>query len=87
MIPLVNKYLSWELIIRLSNVTGCFMLQFSLGKIFWGIVIVLMFLLGCYWCVTAYQAWMDQPVLTTITTTALPIEQVNTLRKSPIITI
>jgi hypothetical protein len=38
-----------------------------------------MLLLGGYWCTTAYQAWMDQPVLTTITTTALPVDQVQTL--------
>jgi len=33
--------------------------------------------LGIYWCKEAYQNWMDQPVLTTITNAGLPVEQVS----------
>jgi hypothetical protein len=35
-----------------------------------------MLAIGLYWCIDTYQAWTDQPVLTTITTAELPIEKV-----------
>jgi len=50
--------------------------QTRLGKIFWSLVLVVMVGLGIYWCTTAYMAWITQPVLTTVTTTAYPINQV-----------
>ena len=43
---------------------------------FWSLTLILMLMLGCYWCFTAYQSWKEQPVLTTITTAGLPVEQV-----------
>lgn len=38
--------------------------------------IVLMLALGLYWCIQAYQDWQKKPVLITITTTGLPVEEV-----------
>jgi len=35
-----------------------------------------MLVLGVYWCAEAYQTWTGQPVLTTITTAELPVEEV-----------
>jgi hypothetical protein len=32
--------------------------------------------LGIYWCAEAYQNWIDHPVLTTINTAGLPVDQV-----------
>jgi hypothetical protein len=50
--------------------------QTIFGKVFWTITILLMLALGFYWCYEAYQGWVGQPVLTTITTTGLPVEKV-----------
>jgi hypothetical protein len=36
-----------------------------------------MFALGFYWCGKAYQNWNAQPVVTTITTAGLPVEDVS----------
>jgi len=36
----------------------------------------LMLALGCYWCIKAYENWLGQPVLTTIKTAGLPVEEV-----------
>ena len=33
--------------------------------------------LGLYWCIQSYLDWQDKPVLTTITTTAYSVKQVN----------
>jgi hypothetical protein len=35
-----------------------------------------MLALGLYWCVEVYKAWTDQPVLTTIKTAELPVDEV-----------
>jgi hypothetical protein len=35
-----------------------------------------MLALGLYWCIQAYQDWQNKPVLITITTTGLPVEEV-----------
>ena len=56
-----------------------FSYQTTLGKSFWSIILILMFMLGCYWCTEAYQNWSDHPVLTTIKTAGFPLEQVSTL--------
>ena len=50
--------------------------QSSFGKFFWTLVIFLMMIMGLCWCIEAYQNWKDQPVLTTITTTAYSVKQV-----------
>jgi len=50
--------------------------QTTFGRIFWSLVIILMLALGIYWCYEVYQGWTDMPVLTTITTAELPIQEV-----------
>ncbi len=35
-----------------------------------------MLALGVFWCVEVYKAWTDQPVLTTIKTAELPVDEV-----------
>ncbi len=54
------------------------LLQTKFGKAFWSTVVTLMLVLGLYWCVEVYLAWIGQPVLTTINTAELPIEEVKT---------
>ena len=51
--------------------------QTMIGKLFWILVVVLMLMLGAYWSVNAYNSWQEDPVLTTVTTTAYPVTQVN----------
>ena len=50
--------------------------QTIIGKIFWTSVLLFMFSLGLYWCIQAYQDWKNNPVLTTITTTAYSVNEV-----------
>jgi hypothetical protein len=50
--------------------------QTKFGKIFWSVVVILLLALGLYWCADVYQAWTDQPVLTTIKTAELPVQEV-----------
>jgi len=50
--------------------------QTMIGRIFWTLTLILMFLLGSYWCNQSYQDWQDNPVQTTITTTSFPINEV-----------
>jgi hypothetical protein len=47
-----------------------------IGKGFWSVTLLMMLSLGVYWCAEAYLNWIDQPVLTTITTAGLPVEKV-----------
>jgi hypothetical protein len=54
-----------------------FSYQTWFGRIFWILVILLMTILGLYWCIKAYLDWQDKPVLTTVTTTALPVTSVS----------
>jgi hypothetical protein len=54
-----------------------FSYQTTFGRIFWIVVVLLMLMLGLYWCIQAYQDWKDKPVLTTITTTTYPINKVS----------
>jgi len=63
-----------------STIQGLIYVYFSyqtkFGKLFWIMVLFLMFILGLYWIIKAYIEWQEKPVLTTITTTALAIKQV-----------
>ena len=54
-----------------------FSYQSIFGKIFWSLTILLMVMLGLYWCTMAYLDWEQQPVLTTVTTTAFPVKLVS----------
>ena len=47
------------------------------GRLFWIFVVSLMLGLGMYLIIQAYVDWQDRPVLTTITTTAYSVKQVN----------
>ena len=64
-----------------STIQGLIYIFFSyqtiFGRIFWIVVVLLMLMLGLYWCIQAYQDWKDKPVLTTITTTTFPITEVS----------
>jgi len=53
--------------------------QTRFGKIFWSVALFLMLVLGLYWCIMAYKNWTSNPVLTTIITAELPVEEVNKL--------
>jgi hypothetical protein len=63
-----------------STIQGLIYVFFSyqtlFGRIFWIITIFLMTILGLYWCIQSYVDWQNQPVLTTITTTAYNIRAV-----------
>jgi hypothetical protein len=50
--------------------------QSQVGRIFWSFVILAMLLLGTYWSVVAYSNWQDNPVLTTVKNSALPIKEI-----------
>jgi hypothetical protein len=63
-----------------STIQGLIYIFFSyqtiLGRIFWSLILILMFTLGVIWCKQAYDNWKQNPVLTTITTTAFPSDEV-----------
>ncbi len=65
-----------------STIQGLIYIFFSyqtlFGRIFWILTILLMTILGLYWCIQSYVDWQNQPVLTTITTTAYNIRSVST---------
>jgi len=50
--------------------------QTIIGKLFWSMVVLLMLLLGLYWCNQSYQGWKDNPVQTMVTTTSFSINEV-----------
>ena len=50
--------------------------QTTFGKIFWTTVVILMLTLGAYWTTSIYINWQDHPVVTTATTTALPVTSI-----------
>ena len=50
--------------------------QTIIGKLFWSMVVLLMLLLGLYWCNQSYQDWKDNPVQTMVTTTSFSINEV-----------
>ncbi len=64
-----------------STIMGLIYLFFSyqtnFGRIFWIITVILMAILGLYWCIEAYIQWQERPVLTTIRTTAYAVESVS----------
>ncbi len=45
-------------------------------RILWVIIVLLFLTLAIYWSVIAYYEWVDNPVLTSVKTTGLPITQV-----------
>jgi hypothetical protein len=45
--------------------------------VFWSIVTIAMIILGTYWSICAYQDWKENPVVTTIKTSALPIREIS----------
>jgi hypothetical protein len=47
-----------------------------LRKGFWILVLLLMLFMTSKWSIKMYQGWEDQPVLTTLATTALPVKLV-----------
>jgi hypothetical protein len=51
--------------------------QTQIGKVFWSMVIIAMLALGTYWSVCAYQDWLNNPVITTIKTSALSIKEID----------
>ncbi len=50
--------------------------QTTCGRLFWILVVIAMFMLGGYWSVTAYYQWEDNPVLTTVKTSAYPVSNI-----------
>ena len=55
--------------------------QTKFGRIFWSTVVFSMIFLGLCWCTSSYLDWQNNPGLTTITTTALPVNSVITFLK------
>ena len=47
--------------------------QTACGKIFWSLVVFLMLALGTYWSFKAFNNWQDNPVVTTVKTSAYPV--------------
>jgi hypothetical protein len=47
------------------------------GKIFWMVVVSVLLFLSVYGSWIAYRDWQDKPVLTSVLSTGLPIEQVS----------
>ncbi len=56
------------------------------GRLFWILVVILMLMLGSYWSADAYNSWQDNPVLTTVTTTAYPVTKVTPYKRSSLST-
>jgi hypothetical protein len=56
------------------------------GRLFWILVVTLMLMLGSYWSADAYNSWQDNPVLTTVTTTAYPVTKVTPYKRSSLST-
>ena len=52
-------------------------------KVFWAIMVLTFSTIGIIWSYQAYTAWVDDPILTTIATTGLPVQDI----KFPAITI
>ena len=48
--------------------------QSQCGRMFWILVIISMLILGTYWSVTAYNDWTQNPVMTTVKTSALKVK-------------
>ena len=50
--------------------------QTIFGKVFWTFVVLSMLLLSTYWSYSMYAEWQLSPVLTTVTSTAFPVEEI-----------
>ena len=50
--------------------------RWILERIFWVIVVIIAILLAVTWSWWAYDKWEDEPMLTTIATTGLPIQTI-----------
>ena len=48
--------------------------QTIFGKVFWTLVVSSMLLLSTFWSYSMYVEWQLSPVLTTVTSTAFPVE-------------
>jgi hypothetical protein len=64
-----------------------FSYQTTFGQIFWIITVILMTILGLYWCIEAYIQWRERPVLTTIRTTAYAVKSVRNILTNLLFTI
>jgi hypothetical protein len=51
--------------------------QSGVGKLIWITVVTFMLFLGSYWSIQAYSEWVNNPVLTTVLTTAYPVKKVD----------
>ena len=45
------------------------------GKVFWCITVMAAVSQGFYWCDVTYQLWSTKPVITTIGSTSLPVQE------------
>ena len=63
-----------------ASVQGLIYLTFPyqtlFGKAYWIFIVLFMLALGIYWSAILYLDWRGQQVLTTIATTALPVDQI-----------
>ena len=50
--------------------------EFKKFQIIWALCVISMLCFGAVWSVRLYIEWQEKPVLTTVTTTALPISEV-----------
>ena len=50
--------------------------QTGVGRLFWILIVILMLMLGTYWSSNAYDSWQNDPVLTTVKSTAFPVTHV-----------
>jgi hypothetical protein len=50
--------------------------QSLVGRIVWVIIVAFMLLLGSYWSIQSYVDWQNNPVLTTVQTTAYPVKEI-----------
>ena len=50
--------------------------RWTFERIFWIIVVIIAIVFAINWSITAYENWQNDPVLTTIATTGLPIQDI-----------
>ena len=50
--------------------------QSLVGRIVWVSIVAFMLLLGSYWSIQSYIDWQNNPVLTTVQTTAYPVKEI-----------
>lgn len=51
--------------------------QSGVGKLLWIVVVTFLTLLGAYWSKNAYQNWINNPVLTTIASSATSLSEID----------